>query len=151
MVELVSRKVSIFPLLSSSTPHCSTYGYRAICLPPIRINIHVASLHLHSSFYLICTIPTSKNLLLSIKTSDASPSIQKTPLPLRLPRAVWPQELVPLPHNWLSLRTWTNLFHQNYSSSFIFFLSPSSHSITSSPYCLNKYICMKCYFSQSVP
>ena len=51
---------------------------------------------------------------------DASNSIHPTPPPLRLQRAVRPQERVALTLRRLSLRTWTNLVHQNHSSYFIY-------------------------------
>ena len=63
-------------------------------------------------YILIYTIPTSKNLLLSFNTSTTLPSINLTPLYLRLPWAVRPQELVTLTIRLMSLSTCTNMVHQ---------------------------------------
>ena len=63
-------------------------------------------------YILIYTIPTYKDLCLSLKTSETLPSIHLTPLTLCLIRAVQTQDLVTLPICWVSLSTWTNLAHQ---------------------------------------
>ena len=87
-----------------------------------------------STFYLIYFISafsesTLLNLRLSLKTytnnPDSFPSLPPTPPPLRLPQAVQPLERVPLSFFRPSLRIWTNLVHQTYSSYFILFYQPN--------------------------
>ena len=101
-----------------STSHWSISGYKPLYFLPLNLHLHGASLYLNSSFYLIYTSPTFKNLRLSPKNStntpDVFPFIQHTPLAMHLMQVLWPQEHAPLLICRTSLQTWIKLLHQTY-------------------------------------